>query len=164
MTDPSVLVLGVGNLIQSDDGVGIHVVHELERRTLPPDVELLDGGMMGAELIGFLQGRGKVIIVDAMGAEGGPGTLYRIPFEELTVSSSVPFSTHSPGLGELLQCCKRLDPRPEIVVYGIVPETTVLGMEMSDAVRKQVPKIASLIQREVTERFSSERAVSYLPR
>ena len=67
---PPILIVGVGNLLLRDEGIGVHVAHELQRRHLPTDLEVLDGGTAGMDLLHHFQGRRRVIFVDAVEADG----------------------------------------------------------------------------------------------
>ena len=145
-----ILVLGVGNLLRCDEGVGIHVVREMAGMRLPEAVEVLDGGTLGAELVGVIQGREKVILVDAMRVNAQPGAVFRLPLDELTPELTHSMSVHGTGVGELLFCCKRLDPQPEIIIYGIVPELIDCWcVKLTAAVQSRISSIVALILEEV---------------
>ena len=72
-----ILVLGIGNLILKDEGFGVHVVQKMADMPLQGDVEVMDGGTMGLDLLYSMEGRKKVIVIDVVNADGPPGTLYR---------------------------------------------------------------------------------------
>jgi hydrogenase maturation protease len=151
MSTKPILVLGLGNLLRSDEGVGIHVVRELSKRQLPEIVEIVDGGTLGAELIGFIQGRKKVFLVDAMKADAPPGSVLRVPFEELNPVMTRSMSVHGAGVGELLYCCGNLITRSEIVIYGIVPKLVDRwSMNLTAVVQSRIPSIVFLILDEIT--------------
>ena len=78
-----VVVIGIGNILLSDEGVGIRVVEELRKRELPEGVELHDGATLGLTLLNFLDGADKAIIVDAVKAGGNPGDVYCFHFKEI---------------------------------------------------------------------------------
>ncbi len=150
MSMKPVLVLGLGNLLRADEGVGIHVVRELSQKHVPGTVEVVDGGTLGAELIGVIQGRRKVFVVDAICTDAPPGSILRVPFDELKPALSRSMSVHGAGVGELLYCCGNLIPRPEIIIYGIVPKSIDRwSMNLTAAVQSRVSSITSLILREV---------------
>ena len=104
MLERHTLVLGVGNLLLSDEGVGVHVVHRLRQSRLPVHVEVIDGGTAGFELTGHLRGRRKVVIVDAVEADARPGTIFRFKPGEAGLRWRQPLSAHQVGLrGIILQ-------------------------------------------------------------
>ena len=151
MSTKPILVLGLGNLLRSDEGVGIHVVRELSQKRLPETVDVVDGGTLGAELIGAIQGRKKVFLVDAMRTDAAPGSVLRVPFGELKPDISRSMSVHGTGVGELLYCCGNLIPRPEIVIYGIVPKLIDRwSMNLTSVVQSRISSIISVILDEIT--------------
>jgi len=82
-TTEAILVLGIGNLVMGDDGAGVRVVQELQKRyVFPPHVEVMDGGTLGLDLLPKLEGIGRLLMVDAVETGGEPGTLVRLVGEE----------------------------------------------------------------------------------
>ncbi len=159
MSEKKILVLGVGNLLLGDEGVGVHVAHELQGMQLSPDVEVVDGGTTGYELLPYLEGREKVIIVDAFHAEGEAGEAYRFSLAKAQLQWASTYSPHQSGLRELLDAAKLLIPPPEIVVFGIVPEeinTMIIGL--SRQVHKRMPEILSAVLKEVNTAAHVESA------
>ena len=78
-----IMVVGIGNLLMQDDGVGVHAIRQLEELGLPEEIGLIDGGTHSYDLVDIFCEANKLIIVDAMQAGGEPGTIYRAPLEEL---------------------------------------------------------------------------------
>jgi hydrogenase maturation protease len=102
---------------------------------LPPDVEVIDGGTEGYELIRFLRDRTKVVIVDALSAHEPPGTLTRATPDQLDLHWTPSYSSHQSGLRELLYAAQALPTPPEIVILGVVPEETCgVGTDLSESV------------------------------
>src|SRR3990172_2748322 len=86
MTDQkNILILGLGNLLLSDEGVGAHIVNQLQKMTLPGNVEAIDGGTGGFEFLNHFYGKKKVIIVDAMRGNVEPGTIFRCSPDDLNL-------------------------------------------------------------------------------
>lgn len=159
-----VVVLGLGNLLRRDDGVGVHVIQELRtRHRFPPSVRLVDGGLGGPGLLGVVEGAGALIIVDAVHGGEPPGTLYRIPGRDLLEgelgeagsrrgrAGAVPgLSLHEDGPEALLSLAYRDNPALEAVVLGVEPmETEGWGMELSPPVAASVPILVELVLREL---------------
>lgn len=150
MIDKHILVLGVGNLLLGDEGVGIHVIQEFEKKSLPSETLLVDGGTGGYELIRFFKGMKKVIIVDAIKADEKAGTVIRFTLEDITPYRDRPLSVHQNGLLELLQKVKDMGETPEIILYGIVIENTIhYSLDLSDKVKRSIPKVISHIVTEI---------------
>lgn len=145
------LVLGIGNLLLGDEGVGVHVAQRLQRLRLPPDVEAVDGGTAGFELARFFAAKEKAIIVDAILADAEPGEVYRIPAEQLTLRVRPHYSAHYNGLHELLDYARRTMPSLTVVIFGIVPKTTTTStMTLSEEVERSVADVIPLILKEVS--------------
>ena len=151
MHNPHILILGIGNILLADEGVGIHIVRELQKLSLPSCVEVIDGGTGGFELIEYVRGKDKVIIVDAVKMSLPAGTIVTFELDDLTTQTWEPLSVHQGGLTEFLRACMELYPRPEVVVYAVVPqETNLMSMDLTDAVARQVPSIVGHILSEAT--------------
>ncbi len=150
MAHNRILVLGIGNLLLSDEGLGIHVIRELQKESFPQNISLVDGGTGGFELIRFFRGIDKVIIIDALKSDEKPGSVFRFTPEELGLSEFRPYSAHQGGLAELLNEIKNLNPMPEIIIYGIaVGEIVQYSMKLSQDVEKIIPALISTISKEI---------------
>ncbi len=147
----STLVLGLGNPLCLDDGLGGRVVDLLARRALPPGVEIRDGGLPGWGLATDLEGWSRVILVDAaqMGLE--PGAWRRLRMQE--VSPQVPqggFSLHSPGLADGLALAQALQALPEeVIFYFVEPESIENGIGLSSTIDAILPEVVENILNEL---------------
>jgi hydrogenase maturation protease len=151
MNEGSVLVLGVGNLLLSDEGVGVHVARRLQQMELPAWVEVVDGGTGGFELINFCHGRKKIIIVDAILTEAEPGTLFRLRPEDIVWPELQRYSAHHAGLVELIRQCRTMMPSTEVILFGVVPqEIDRVSMNLSPVLEERLEKIAAMVVEETT--------------
>ena len=142
------LILGIGNILRKDDGVGIHVINKLRAKDLPAGVKLLDGGTAGLDLLTYLEDIDRLIIVDAILADGNPGTISVLPAEKLNSGKSS-FSVHSHGIADIIDMSAALWKRLEAVIIGIIPkdcESYEIGLseEVEDSVDKAVQIIMEL--------------------
>lgn len=145
-----ILILGIGNILLRDEGVGVRVIERLQEISLPDDVELVDGGTAGADLLDVLANRQKVIVIDAVEADCQPGTVLRFSADELTQPDGVGMSLHELGLGQALKMTKQLGCEPkEVVVFGIKPRDISCGLEISEEIAAAVPKVAELVLAEI---------------
>lgn len=137
---PSTVVLGMGNLILSDDGVGVQALRALEADPrLPAGAELIDGGTFGSELVGFVGGATRLVILDAVDVGAVPGTLVRLDGDELRAFPAAA-GVHELGLAELLSALCLLDEEPEeIILLGVQPAATAPGVNLSPAVAASLP-------------------------
>lgn len=145
------IVVGIGNLLLQDDGVGVHVIRALEKHPLPSDVELLDGGTAGCDLLPFLTGAEKIIVVDAVQGGGPPGAVYRLTPEDCGVpQADDAISLHDLGILVVLHDLKLLEGRSvPVVIIGVEPGKIDVGMELTPEVKARIPQILDLIVKEL---------------
>lgn len=149
-TKKPVLVIGVGNAIQKDDGVGIHVYRRLKQVKLPEEVEILDGGTLGVDLLPYIEDRKKLIIVDAVKTEHKPGSLFKFSPNDINYEEAPKTSVHQIGLIDSLKMAALVCSAPsEIVIYGVQPEIIDWGEELSPEVEKVLPKLTNLLIEEI---------------
>jgi hydrogenase maturation protease len=151
MAPQSILVLGVGNILLKDEGVGVRVIEQLQAKyTFSPNVRLMDGGTLGIRLLDDIAATDHLIVVDAVRNEQPPGTLYRLPAEELKLCVSFKNSLHQTGLVETLAYAEMLDQRPTTVVVGIEPEDiTPWGTELTPTVMARVEDLMGKVIEEI---------------
>jgi hydrogenase maturation protease len=134
------LVIGVGNLLLSDEGVGVRVVERLAQQyVLPNTVEIIDGGTLGLNLLYYLDGVENLLLVDAVEMGKAAGTLLRMEGEEVPAFLSIKMSPHQIGIPDMLFAAKLkgLYP-PNVVLWGVQPGVLDAGIEFSPAVSAQV--------------------------
>ena len=154
MPERRVAVVGCGNVLMRDDGVGVRVVERLRERGVPEGVELIDAGTALMDVLPFLGGVDKTILVDAARAGGEPGAVYRLPLaalEEAARRSSVrAVSLHDVELREALTLARleNVD-LGEVVVLGMEPGPIETGMELSEPVERAVPRLIEAIRTEI---------------
>ncbi len=142
-----VLILGLGNPLLGDEGIGGRVVEELKKLQLPDGVSVVEGGTSGLGLIGLMEGHQRVIIVDAADMGHRPGSVIRFtPSEARFKIAEAPLSLHQIGLGEVLALSQALELAPaELVVIGIQPGQIEAGAGLSPEVEGAIPQIIRLI-------------------
>ena len=147
----SVLVLGIGNLVMGDDGVGVRVVHNLaERYTFPNEVTVLDGGTLGLDLLPHIERCQRLVMIDAVETGGTPGTLVRLTGAELSPALETKLSPHQMGLKDLLTVASLLGHLPEeMVLWGVQPENIDMTLELSPPVREQVGPLVEKVLEEL---------------
>jgi hydrogenase maturation protease len=134
------LVLGVGNTIMSDEGVGVHVIERLlAGYKIPNEVQVLDGGVLGMDLLYHLEGIENLLLVDAVEARKDPGTIIRLEDDEVPAFLSMKISPHQVGVPDMLAVAKLKDRYPKrIVLWGIQPQLLNMGLEMSPLIESKV--------------------------
>lgn len=148
---PSTLVLGIGNLVMSDDGVGVRVVQNLaERCRFPGGVNLLDGGTLGLDLLPRLEGVRRLLVVDAVETGCPPGTLVRLSGSDIPVVLETKLSPHQMGLKDLLSVARLQGFVPEeMVLLGVQPACIEMGLELSGAVAGRVAELEKEVLRQL---------------
>ena len=161
----SILVLGIGNILLKDEGVGVHVVQAMADQAakgtlkLSGDVELFDGGTFGIDLLDTIAGRRKVIVIDAVHVTAeeaadpskvGPGAVLRFTAADLQQREAADLSLHQVGLFETLAMARQLGCAVgDVVIFGIVPKTLEPGLELSPEVAATAPKVIELVLAEI---------------
>jgi hydrogenase maturation protease len=145
-----IVVMGVGNLLLSDEGVGIHVVHQLMKMTLPPGVAVIEGGVYGLALVDVVAKARRLIVIDAVRGAEAPGTIYRFGPEELSMhSDSYTMSVHEIGILEVIRLAGLVGQPPQTTIIGVEPKSLEMGMELSPELREKVPRIIEVVMDEL---------------
>ena len=143
MSSPDVVVLGLGNLLMQDEGVGVHFVkHLLAGYQFDPEIEVVDGGTSGLDLLPFFRPGAKMLMVDAMSFDQPPGSIGRVENDDILARLNTKMSVHHLGLSDLLSVMKLVDRQPdEIVLLGVQPASLELEVELSATVAAAMPKV-----------------------
>ncbi len=151
MEHKRILVLGVGNILLRDEGVGVRVVEALQQRfSFSPNVELMDGGALGLRLLDPIFSADYVIVVDAVQYGSSPGTLYRLPAEALNARVTFKNSIHQLDMLETLAYAELLGNRPETVVIGVEPEDiSPWGDELTAVIRSKMSELIDAVLNEI---------------
>jgi hydrogenase maturation protease len=140
-----VLILGIGNILLRDEGVGVRVVETVLKGDLPAGVEVLDGGTSGAGLIDEIADRHKLIAIDSMQAGASPGSVFRLGMDDL-LRDPDQLSLHEFGLLDTLMMARRLGCAPgEVVIFGIQPKDIRTGLELSPEIEALIPGLVKLV-------------------
>jgi hydrogenase maturation protease len=149
--EETILVLGVGNLLLCDEGLGVRALEQVARAdTLPACVRLLDGGTQGLHLLPHLEAASSVLILDAVQCGQPPGTLVRLEGDDIAATLAQKMSLHQVGLNELLAVCRlRGTSPPRLVVWGIEPAQLAWGTELSPQVAAALPQLVAAARDEL---------------
>lgn len=141
------VVLGVGNTILADEGVGVRVVEALARDyILPAEVGVIDGGTSGMELLEELSSLDLLIVVDAVNVGKAPGTPVKLAGDEVPVFFRRNLSPHGIGLSDVLAALEFLDAMPkETIVLGVQPLSLALSTELTPTVAARVPELVAQV-------------------
>lgn len=143
------VIIGIGNTIKSDDGVGVEVVRMLDGR-VGEDVELVEGSIYCADLFGFLEGVRRAIFVDGIDAGEEPGAVFRFTPDEIKAGTSNPLSIHDFGLYELINTARLMGQCPDdITIFAVQVEDTAFGDTLTEKVMAAVPTVCDLVLEEI---------------
>lgn len=148
---PRIVVVGIGNLLLRDEGIGVHVVHALQGMDLENsgDVQMVDGGT-SPDVVLSLEEVDKLIIIDAAEAHCEPGTVYCFRPEELPQESAGVHSLHEVSFTQSLRILHNLGRKPkDIVIFGIQPKEIDWGLEPSVELAEKIPEIVRLVLEEM---------------
>jgi len=156
-----VLILGLGNILLKDEGVGAYVAGELQKHRLPGNVEVIDGGTAGPDALLSAIDVEKLVVIDALRAGKKPGTIYKLKLkagekEKLTRIFSrerqSKISLHQVGLLDALSAAEKINCAPEeIVIIGVEPAEVDCGLELTGQVKQKVPEIIGKVLEEIKD-------------
>ena len=148
------VVLGIGNTILTDEAAGVRAAEMLERHYhMPDNVQIIDGGTSGMEMIEDLSNLDFLIVIDVVKTGQAAGTVVKIAGDEIPVFFRRKLSPHQIGLPDVLASLELLDAMPkEIIVLGVEPISLELGMEMTDTVSAKVPLLVEMAASELRAR------------
>jgi hydrogenase maturation protease len=140
-------VLGIGNVLLRDEGIGCHVAHAMEEILLP-DVKIIDGGTC-PDVLQFLEDIDKLVIVDAVKGGGTPGQIYRFHLDDIALEQKPFLSLHDVGLVDNLTLMQLWHNISETVIIGVEPREINWGLELSPELQEKMPHIIDTILSEL---------------
>lgn len=150
-TDRQVMILGIGCTLYSDEGFGVRVIEEIRRHFVFPDnVSVVDGGVLGINLLGVVSQADDLIVVDAIRNSGKPGDLHRLAGKQIPERIRAKSSLHQVDFLEALTLCQVLDKVPETVILGVEPEDIeTLSIELTPSTRAKVDSAIEMVLSEL---------------
>ena len=143
------LVLGVGNILLTDEGIGVHAVHELLKEDWPDTVTFMDGGTFTQDIFYLFQDYDTILVLDIVKGEQEPGTIYRLTEADLRQDKKQTLSLHDIDLLDSLAMSEMQGHKPELFVLGIEPETLGWNMQLSATLEKLFPSFLKLAREEI---------------
>ena len=150
---PHIMILGVGNILLSDDGVGIRVIEKLDKEyDFPDNVSVIDGGVLGINLFGVISSADYLIIVDTVLNNGKPGDLHRLTGKDIPARIRAKNSLHEVDLVESITLFQLMDHSPETVIIGIEPkDIETMNPELTDIVSEKVDDLVNAVLKELKQ-------------
>jgi hydrogenase maturation protease len=151
-----IVILGVGSLLLSDEGVGVHVANELMKMDLPAEVSVVEGGTDGFRLLNVITEADRLIVIDAVKGGAEPGSIYRFDIDEVrNCPPGFKTSVHQIGILEVIDLSGLIGKTPHTTVIGIEPKSLEMGMELTHEIKSKIPRIIELIFEELKKYHNS---------
>jgi len=140
---PARAVIGIGNVLFRDEGVGVHAARALLEQEVPPAIVVRDGGTEGLGLLDVIVGLERLVLLDCVTGGGAPGTIYRFDWGDVPTgaASATPTSQHQTDIGDVLRHVALIGDTPRTTIIGVEPESLELGLELSPAVAAAIPAV-----------------------
>lgn len=138
------IVLGLGNTLNKDEGLGVHALEALEERLerLAPNVEFLDGGVLGINLLPWVEDSSHLLVLDAINAGAAPGTLIELERDEIPLYANIKLSDHQITFQEVLGLASFRNRLPaNLHMVGLQPADISIGVGMSNAIQVMIPQV-----------------------
>jgi hydrogenase maturation protease len=148
-----IVVLGVGNLLLTDEGVGVRAIEKLQRDyDLPAEVVVIDGGTTGMEMLEDLSNADHLIIIDAVRAGKAPASIVKLVGDQVPVFFKTKLSPHQIGLSDVLATLAFIGEQPGgITVIGVEPVSLETSMELTSQVEARLPEVVGLVVEELRQ-------------
>ncbi len=146
-TESDIVILGLGNTLLQDEGVGVFVANTLvETYNFTPKIEIIDGGTFGLDLLPYIENKEKVLIVDAVNFGKQPGYVEVLKNDEIMVQINTKMSVHHLGLSDIISATKLRDTEPEeMVMVGIQPKSLKTSIELTSEIKNKIDDIIKTI-------------------
>jgi hydrogenase maturation protease len=149
---PRVLILGVGNILLTDDGFGVHFVNALQDTPLPPNVQVIEAGTVGHQLITLFREVDRLFVIDVVEAGDAPGSIFRFSPGDMAFPSGQRHSLHEISLMDVLTMAAMTGGRPETVILAVQPKDVASwSLELSAEVQAAIPRVRDLLLGELKE-------------
>ncbi|MCP4352426.1 MAG: HyaD/HybD family hydrogenase maturation endopeptidase [Desulfobacterales bacterium] len=151
MSSEHIMIMGVGNILFSDEGFGIRVIEKIQERfELPDNVSVIDGGVLGLNLLGVISEADRLIVVDAIRNKGEAGSLYRLEGQAIPERVRAKNSLHQIDFLEALTMCQALDKVPETVILGVEPkDIETLSIDLTPTIQGKIDRMIEMVMSEL---------------
>ncbi len=146
-------VIGLGNILLKDEGVGVHAVNALkESCSFSPEVEIIDGGTLGLDLLPLIEGKDRLILIDAVDFKKEPGFIGVLEDEEIPSALFAKLSVHHIGLSDVLYASKLMGITPaKIRLIGIQPGSMDVGLDLTPCVSDRIKDVVEMTVKTLKE-------------
>ena len=142
-------VLGIGNILLKDDGIGVHIVNELLKESYPQNVDIIDGGTAILDLLDVFVKNNKIIVIDTLKGGHEPGTIYKVNPKEMGSYIKANSSLHDVQVLDMLKNANLLGYNPEVIIIGIEPSEIEYNIGLSDILQNEFEKLLDIVRDEI---------------
>jgi hydrogenase maturation protease len=148
----NILILGVGNLLLTDDGFGVHFANSLKDTAFPPQISVLEAGTVSHQLLPLFRTLDLLIVVDVVDAGDVPGSIFRFSPDDMQFPSEQKTSLHQISLIDVLRMAEMTGSKPKTVIIAVQPKcTTEWSLELSPEVQAALPRVRDLVFEELVK-------------
>lgn len=145
MNSPDTTILGIGNALYQDEGIGVHVVRRILEREQPDNIVVIDGGTEGLGLLDVFTEAKRLVVIDCVRAGNPPGTVYCFDWDALPTHPHTSMSSqHQVSLSDIMAHAALLGPLPKTTILGVEPESVSMGLSLTPHVAAQVERVCTL--------------------
>ena len=135
-----IIVLGIGNILCSDEGIGVKTIYELQKRDFDERIEIVDGGCDGLSLLRYVEAADYLLVVDAINADEDPGTIIELHDDEIPDFPGIRLSPHQGSFQELLSLARLRDRMPKkVIMLGVQPESLDWAGDLTETIASKMP-------------------------
>jgi len=151
VSQPKILIIGIGNILLQDEGIGVHIIKELQKMNLPENIYLIDGGSGEVNLMDYTnKGIDKVIIIDAIKGGKTHGLTFRLSANEILSTTKHIYAFHQSELVGIFKILDVFSRKPkEIVILGVVPKEIEWSLTLSPELQGKIPQIIRVVFDEI---------------
>ncbi|MDS0527534.1 HyaD/HybD family hydrogenase maturation endopeptidase [Clostridium sp. SHJSY1] len=143
------VIIGIGNILLRDDGVGVHTINYLRNENISSTIELVDGGTSTLNILSYFLDYSRVIVIDCLRAGYEPGTIYKINPDEIINYKSENLSLHDVQILDVIKMANMIGKFPKVTIIGIEPEEISLNTELTETIKNKVHEIIKHIKYEI---------------
>lgn len=154
----TLLVMGIGNILLRDEGVGVFCVQELQKKSWPENISFVDGGTFTQDLFYIFENFDHLLVLDAVRGGKNPGTIYRLEEKDLIENKKQQISLHDIDLLDSLKMAELMGKKPELTVLGIEPEQIAWEMGLTGTLEKAFPDFVNIAEKEINSILENSRA------
>ena len=145
------VVIGIGNILMQDDGIGVHIISLLKSNSISSNIELIDGGTSTLDMLCYFTDYKKVVVIDSLKAGYLPGTIYKITPNDIMSYRKENLSIHDVQILDVVKIANLMGYYPEVTIIGVEPLSMDYGLELSDEIKKIIPELINQVKIEISK-------------